>query len=151
MIVRFPPVLDVNGKTFLTKNCFLINENNSEIPSKGPCYDSDNWHGELKKNADSLMNLQDILARKVAKDANGKWGKFSKNNPKKARAIRNSYILATHGSRSAYIALHAAHGRAHIIPIRNVSTRASSLLSRQEMRMKILIIPCSRKMTYGQI
>jgi len=117
----FAPITLASGKS-TAETCLLINENNIDIPISGPCYDKDNWSNLKSVDENIFKGFQDILSGDKTSNAAKKWIQLENSNKGEAKKIRNQYIIATHGSRSAYILDKHSEGRAKILYMRNLTT-----------------------------
>ena len=88
----------------------------------GPCYDAKNWTKLESVDAGLIKGFQDLLSGNTTSSDAVKWSLFQTKNKSRAKSIRNQYIVATHGSRSAFILDKFSGGKANLLYIRNMST-----------------------------
>ena len=115
-----PVILTHGGPT--PDQCLLISENNSNLSKIGDCYNKKEWTSTSKKEVSLLKGLQDILAGIKNTPTALKWIRYNNSNPKKAKSLKNKYLIAAHGSRSAFILDKFGGQDAKILYMRNMTT-----------------------------
>ncbi len=108
--------------------CLLIDEGGRDIPLMGECYNQADWSMARAEDVEIFKQLLDQLAGKPAP----KWEALLKQNPEEAKRVMRELILASHGSRVAYILNQFSQDKAKPLLIRNVSAQAGSFKSQKQ-------------------
>lgn len=132
----FPPLKSADF-SFVQEVCPILTESNLGIPESGECFDDKSWK-DMGKQADEkvLKGLMDSLAKVSSADVE-KYNNYQKTNPDKARTLRGDYILATHGTRSAFVLNKYAEGKVKILPMRVVSAQAGAIHQESDKKENI--------------
>jgi hypothetical protein len=132
----FPPIKSTDF-SFAQEACPILTESNLNIPESGQCFDDKSWK-EMGEQEDEkvLKGLMDSLAKVSSADVE-KYNNYQKLNPDKARVLRGDYILATHGTRSAFVLNKYAEGKVKILPMRVVSAQAGTVHQESDKKENI--------------
>lgn len=132
----FPPIKSADFN-LVQDSCPTLSESNMLISENGECFDAKSWK-EMGQQVDAniLKGLMDSLAKVQSSDVE-KYNNFLKSSPEKARELRGSYILATHGTRSAFVLNKYAEGKAKILPMRVVSAQAGTIHQKSDKKESI--------------
>lgn len=122
----FPPIKS-SEFSLVPESCPVLSEDNQLAAEVGECFDAKSWK-ELGQQTDESVfkGLMDSLAKVSSNDVE-KYNNFQKGNPEKARELKGNYILAAHGTRSAFVLNKYAEGKAKILPMRVVSAQAGTI------------------------
>lgn len=122
--------LKVGPVDFDFKTCDVVSEKPVAMPPVGPCFDADLWNrfAEAARPTKGALfkGLMDSLAGLKSPAAQTYKSLVVKEAEKQAQ-LKNEFLLASHGTRSAYILAESSGFAAKIKPIRVTTSQAGTL------------------------